>query len=351
MAETTAPSAPLDMNLLEQLPEPPAGGAPVPEEAAARVDTVSSLVTRATYAEAARMAEALLREGVRDVRLAGPYLLGVFLDHGLEALPVLFSSLGKLLTVHWESFTPAEKKTVHAQSGVRWLLKSLNKHFEHHAWSKDETWRRWCEPGNREPLREALALASELAETLESVLPGSGCETPLRQFTTALSGHLSMLPEAPPARAEEPPPETEEGGEDAGPGASEEAPSPPRPRPAQAAAPASPAAQGTGPTLSVSPALALLMRKLDAFDSLLERRDLARASVVAADVLHTIDHFDPRVYLPSLFSRFFAGLSTHADSVERLLQSTDSLAFRSLEQLYRVDLNAFLAQDLNTLEE
>jgi hypothetical protein len=347
MAETTPPPAPLATNLLQELPEQSSDGAPPIEETEARLDRISALVTRGGYAEAARMSETLLREGIRDVRLAGPYLLGVFLEQGLVAMPIIFSSVGKLLTTHWDAFGPPDKKTVHAQSGLRWLLKAINKHFEHHAWAKDDTWRRWSEPSNRQPIQEALEHSDELLETLESVLPGSGCDGPFRQLTTSLSNHLSVLPSAPPPRVEEPKAEAEH--PDAADGENvPEMKEPPTPR---APGPAAPAPQATGPALAISPALALLMRKLEAFDALLERKDLARASVVAADVLHTIDHFDPRIYLPSLFSRFFGGLSTHADSVERLLQSTDSLAFRALEQLYRVDLNAFLAQDTGTLEE
>jgi hypothetical protein len=103
-----------------------------------------------------------------------------------------------------------------------------------------------------------------------------------------------------------------------------------------------------GPMIPVSPALADLMRKLAAFDTLIERQDFRRASVVAADVLALLERFDPRVYLPLIFSRFFAGLSTHAEQVEPLLHTTDSLGFRALDQLYRVDLDTFLAQEAGT---
>jgi hypothetical protein len=99
-----------------------------------------------------------------------------------------------------------------------------------------------------------------------------------------------------------------------------------------------------GPTVPVSPALAELIRKLAAFDALIQREDFTRASVVAADVLGVVERFDPRVYLPSLFSRFFAGLSRHAEQVEPMLQGTESLSFRAMDQLYRVDLQTFLAQ-------
>ncbi|MFY0564790.1 type VI secretion system protein IglI family protein [Archangium lansingense] len=331
MSETTP--ALLDLTYLE----PSTAQPPDAESTEDRLERLTALVNQGNYPQAASEAEALLGEGVRDVRLVHPYLFGAFLEHGLHALPSLFAFLSKLLTSQWETFGPEDKKTVYLQSGLRSLFKTLYRHLEFHARSKDETWHQWCAPDNREPLQDALMLEPEVVEALGRTLPGSGCEPQLKQLVTWLESHLSALPHAPEPHEEDPaeedaPEHDEEEFEEEPPKAA-----PPR----TSAAPQAPAA---GPSIPISPALALLIRKLDAFDMLVERKDLARASVVAADVLHTLDHFDPRLYLPTLFSRFFSGLSTYADSVERLLQSTDSLAFRSLEQLYRVDLNAFLAQ-------
>lgn len=351
MAETT-PQAPLDISLLENLTAGAAASEPPSESAESRIDQVSGLVAKGAYPEAARIAEGLFAEGVRDVRLVGPYLMGAFLERGLEAMPVIFASLAKFLTTHWESFGPPDKRSIHAQSGLRWLFKTLNKHFEYHARAKDEDWRRWNEPSNRQPLEDALTLVDEVMEALAHALPDSGCEALLTPLITNLSNHLQTLPQAPPPVASAPAresapehPESDDHGD-------EEEDSPPQAQPrAMRSAQAPEPPKAAGPSVPVSPALALLMQKLDAFDALVERRDLARASVVAADLLHTLDHFDPRVYLPTLFTHFFGGLSAHADVIERLLQSTDSLAFRALEQLYRVDLDAFLAQGAETPEE
>jgi hypothetical protein len=146
-----------------------------------------------------------------------------------------------------------------------------------------------------------------------------------------MEGHLQALPV--PASQAEPEPEPAD--------EPEEAAAPERARPVRSA-PVS-----AGPTVPASPALLQLMNKLAAFNTLIERQDFQRASVVAADVLQVVEHFDPRVYLPSLFSRFFSGLSRHAEQVEPLMQSTEALAFRALDQLYRVDLETFLAQSAN----
>jgi hypothetical protein len=296
-----------------------------------RLEKITGLVTRNAYIEAARAAEALLRQGLYDVRLVGPYLLGLFLEGGLESMPMVFHALSSTLLRNWEFFSPRERKDMYADGSLRWLLKLLNKHIEHHERLKDDTWKRWLEAGNREPLEKALALSEEIFSAFGRVMPRNGCEAPFRRLTQWMEGHLRALPE--PELPEEPEPEPEEAPMEEAVSEEAEPDAPVRARPVPA-----------GPVLPVSPALAQLMRKLEAFDTLVERQDFRRASVVAADVLAVVESFDPRVYLPMLFSRFFAGLSTHADEVEPLLGSTESLSFRALDQLYKVDLDTFLEQ-------
>ncbi|MBN1209776.1 MAG: hypothetical protein JXB05_33310 [Myxococcaceae bacterium] len=326
MGEPAQVFAPIDRHLLDKLLE---AEAPDLESSDERLEKVNGLISKSAYLEAGRAAEALLREGLYDVRLVGPYLLGLFLEGGMAAMPAVFHSLSSTLLRNWEFFGPRERKDVFADGGLRWLLKVLNKHLEHHERLKDETWQRWRSPENREPLEQALALSEEIFSAFSRVMPRNGCEAPFRRLSQWLEGHLQSLPV--PAAPEDSQPEPEEEPDE-------------EPRAGAGAGEARRSAHAGGPTLPVSPALAELMRKLAAFDTLVERQDFRRATVVAADVLALLERFDPRVYLPALFSRFFAGLSQHAEEVEPLLQGTESLGFRALDQLYRVDLDAFLEQ-------
>jgi hypothetical protein len=333
MGEPAKVVSPLDFHLLDKLVE---AEAPDLDSSDERLGKVNDLVARSSYLDAARAADTLLREGLFDVRLVGPYLLGLFLEGGMAAMPVMFHSLSSTLLRNWQFFGPRERKDVFADVGLRWLLKVLNKHLEHHERLKDETWQRWRDVSNREPLEQALALSEEIFSSFGRVMPRNGCEAPFRRLTQWLEGHLQSLPEPAPAIAAAPEPEDDAEAE-AETGNTHAAGSPP-------------AAATVGPSIPVSPALAQLLNKLAAFNTLVEREDFGRATVVAADVLAVIERFDPRVYLPSLFSRFFSGLSEHAEQVEPLLQNTESLSFRALDQLYRVDLDAFLKQSTQARE-
>jgi len=70
------PEAPLDPHLLDRFLDTEA---PDLESADERLEKVNGLVAKTDYPAAARAAEALLKDGVHDVRLVGPYLLGLFL--------------------------------------------------------------------------------------------------------------------------------------------------------------------------------------------------------------------------------------------------------------------------------
>jgi hypothetical protein len=330
MGEPAKVVSPLDPHLLDKLLE---AEAPDLDSADERLGKVNDLVARSSYLEAARAAEAMLREGQYDVRLVGPYLLGLFLEGGMVAMPRVFQGLSSMLLRNWQNFSPRERRDVYADGGLRWLIKVLNKHLEHHERVKDDTWHRWSDAANREPLEQALTLSEEIFSSFSRVMPRNGCEAPFRRLTQWLEGHLQSLPVPAPPEPEAEEPEAEE---------SESDDSSERAAPSHVAT--------VGPTIPVSPALAELMRKLAAFNTLVEREDFVRASVVAADVLALLERFDPRVYLPALFSRFFSGLSAHAEQVEPLLQTTDSLSFRALDQLYRVDLATFLQQSTRSHE-
>ncbi|NOK35939.1 hypothetical protein HMI49_22310 [Corallococcus exercitus] len=306
-----------------------------------RLEAITGLVAKSEYADAARAASALLREGVRDVRLVGPYLFGHFFADGMKALPVLFRSLKRTLTENWDFFGPVEKKLVFADTGLRWLLKMMGKHLEHHSRLKDAQWQAWCAPGNREPIEEALALGDPLIAAL-AILQKGACMDAMRTLLGSLRSHAQGVPFLPPPEEPQPDSPTLAAGPDDDEEEDDDGEEEEEARPARVKKAARAESRDTGPSVPMSPALAQLVRKLSAFEALVEREDYAKASVIAVDVLATVERFDPRVYLPQLFSGFFNGLAQHAEAIEPMLHNTETLSFRAMDQLYRVDLDAFL---------
>src|SRR3712207_539101 len=101
---------PLDGGLLEKPIQGPPPKQDDTQDEDPRLDAVDAYVTKAEYDMAARTAEALLRDGIRDVRIIGPYLMGSFVEQGLKGLPRIFRSVITTLKQSLGAFGPEEKK-------------------------------------------------------------------------------------------------------------------------------------------------------------------------------------------------------------------------------------------------
>ena len=65
-------------------------------------------------------------------------------------------------------------------------------------------------------------------------------------------------------------------------------------------------------------------------------------SGIYRDVSGTIERFDPRRFLPKMFSSFFRLMSQNAEDIGQLLDKGQSLQWKLLEQHYQVDLRSFV---------
>lgn len=99
-------------------------------------------------------------------------------------------------------------------------------------------------------------------------------------------------------------------------------------------------------TLTVSPAFTALVAKLRAFEELVQRGRLAKAAVVAADVRAIVASFDPLACFPALFASHYRTLAGVSDELNSLSNDSGQPSWYALEQLYRVDLAAFLDDDV-----
>ncbi|MFM7201981.1 MAG: type VI secretion system protein IglI family protein [Myxococcota bacterium] len=96
------------------------------------------------------------------------------------------------------------------------------------------------------------------------------------------------------------------------------------------------------PSFTAPPLLALFER-LRTFEALVKARRLVRASVVGDEIRQELETFDPRRYLPELFSTYYAL------QVEQLMGLQEAQLHPSREMLamlYRVDVARFLALEV-----
>lgn len=308
----------------------------------ARITEITEAVLRGDYLGAAQRIAPLLAAQIYDVRLLGYFLFGVFCERGISVLPQILLVLHKSLTSNLPAFGPERKKTILFDTSLQWFFSSLVRHLKYLEQSGANRSAEWTAESNLLTLQAAAAHCAELVPLCSALVKKPRSVPPLLNLSQMLSSavqamsatqkpvdrdlaHTSGVLMAPPAAAPAVAP-------------------PAAPAPADPTAPPPDEEKSPSPTsirIEASAELLLLMKKMRIFAELLERGDALRAAIIADDVQRTIEHFDPRRFLPELFGDFFARLSTHVDTLEAHLGSPDRLAYRALAQLYQVDLDGF----------
>lgn len=311
-------------------------------ELEARIEELNSHIHHSRYAEAAALAAQLWDGGARDVRVLGPCYFGPFLAKGAAALPGILESVLRSVGPELPDLGPARKKNELLDSTLGWLFGALHKQltFAH----QDQGGKKVLavDPALRRPLRDALAQTAPLERELANLVKRPRSLAALQRLVEVLRAlNESVGPEPPPAPAPPPKPVAPEA---AVPTA-----------PPTALVPAAPVAPALPPVLEVAPraggdviqleataALRLLLRKLAAFATLIEREDFQRAAVVVRDLQEAIEDFDPREYFPQLFSTYSGLLAVHMEALEPFLDGQETRSVKALQQLYQVDLDRFL---------
>ena len=345
----------------------------VPAASAARVAQMLRLSNQADYEEAAKVARSLLDGQGYDLQIVVRHLFGAFLEHGFAALPALLDSLAGTLEAAFSAADADEKRLrKDVDLNLTWLCRTLRDRLDYHHAQRDPVYKAWLASAEAKLVEAIRAACARLYAAVERLVPQSrsleliaGMDAFANETLRGLLSKPAAAPgaaapglepaQATPRRAAAMRRDSHAGarGDEGGPSPPvEEAPerdpdSAARRRAASRALAVRPAppASGAPPDDCDSPALRLFRDKMAAFAVLMERGDFARAAVVAGDINTVIDHFDPRIYLPRLLSPYFKRLASGVGNLAPYWESSESAAWKAMEQLYLVDLQAFLEED------
>ena len=310
------------------------------------------LAERGSYVEAAELAQSLIEEGSHDVRTICHYLLGLFTERGLPTMAEVVPRINSLLEREFEWLLPVVKRARAADSAFSGMFRIINQTCLFHAAQDDGTWQSWLESMDSALIDVLLEDVSTLGAALERMLESPQSMAQLVRFRRFVKDSL-----APPVRrrehakaaAERARVEAQEASGQAALVTAEESAAPTRPSVGTSGQPAEArrAPDGAGDAFGVlgqSPALRLLIRKLDGFERLMSKDDMAKAAIVASDIRAIIGDFDPVLYLPQLFTDFFERLSTSIDELIPFWHDSDSPTWQALEHFYRADLKRFVGE-------
>jgi hypothetical protein len=266
--------------------------------------------------------------------------LGAFAESGLLALPPILQGITTALTASWPFLGPKDNKQRHCDVALRGLFTNILSELRFYQRGQGADWQARLQQWEKAPQQQILQRALAVAELLTRVLQAAQAQGQLVALRSVLYA-LPVAPIEPPSAAAEAsghlPPDAAAVDDSAD---IYEGKADPEMASSARLEPMSSAAALLA--LPVAPPLALLMRKLDAFNRLVGLGKFRQAIIVYKDIEASLQAFDPRHYLPTLFSEFSKNVFVHADKLEKGLATKEDFAGNALALLYRIDLDLFI---------
>jgi hypothetical protein len=293
---------------------------------------ITTLVENGEYEEAATQAEGILAEGAYDIRITGYFLYGVFLEQGLGGLTAILQCLTKLFTENWDAVGPIKNREKHAQTSLNWFLRQLIKKLQYEEGKDSDVYQQWVAEISSDEVQETLDASEELQGAFGTALEDQA--EPLLDGLSKVNEWLSTFQRL---VYREPEPEQEEEVESAEVG------------PAEMVAPVGAPIADVAVSAEGSYHLQLLLNKISAFEQLVGKEDFLKAAIVADDINQIIANFDPRIYLPKMFSRYSLLLTLNIADISGYDEYKETLVWKTIQDLYNVDLESFVSFDSKIL--
>ncbi len=292
-----------------------------------RFEEVVSLVDEERLPEASKLITAILNEGRVDLRLVMYLFYAQFINQGIGSLTTIFPAIQTVLDDHWEKISPVKMRDKYLLSSLTWFLSTIGKKLKrseklYKNKKADEFWNKSVHGLTAQKIEQLLAATKDFATYLHKKTD----DTDLNQYILFISKWMDNLRSvAENASADEP----EESRSD------EPAP--------QAAVKASTSLQTPiKEVIDASEPFMLLFKKIKAFEALIAKQQFEKAALVSEDLSLILKNFDPSVYFPKLFSKYFALSAVHIDTLAQEWENKNSLKWEALHRLYQTDLEEFI---------
>lgn len=309
-----------------------------------RFGEIVTCIEQEKITEAMKLIAKILEEGNLDIRVIVYYFYGYFLDHGIKSFKEIFPLITTLVNDHWEQLTPIQKRDKHVENSLNWFFtqfinkmkyyqKLYNKGQTHPVWEKsvlrtslteleqqiatskqfrDFFFRKWPESSNKEKIAHLIKWMEELKPIL------SGKESPPPSIVEE-----EMVTVAPEVIFKEK--------------------STPTPTEEKVATPQPYASLTEQEKILISSEeMKNLIKKLQIFETLIEKKEYQKAALAADNLSIVIENFDPTIYFPKLFSSYFSILAKNINSISAYWEERESLEWKCLEKLYKTDIENFM---------
>ena len=252
-----------------------------------RLSDIATLVQAGDFQQAALQSREILTEKIYDIRIIGYYLYGHFAESGLAALEEIFTCLAEILRKNIAALGPARNREKHIKNTLSWLFKTISNNLVYETEKRTEIYSQWQASITPEQVQNILESGSGLQEAIAMLEVSSDITDVFTKILEWVQVFQNVVHQEQNRDEEEQQLEV-----------------------AKETVPQKEAVKTLNDNFTIegiegSYHMKLLMRKLDAFDRLVEADKLALAAIVADDINNSISNFDPKLYFPGLFTRFY----------------------------------------------
>lgn len=297
-----------------------------------RLSDIATLVQAGDFQQAALQSREILTEKIYDIRIIGYYLYGHFAESGLAALEEIFTCLAEILRKNIAALGPARNREKHIKNTLSWLFKTISNNLVYETEKRTEIYSQWQASITPEQVQNILESGSGLQEAIAMLEVSSDITDVFTKILEWVQVFQNVVHQEQNRDEEEQQLEV-----------------------AKETVPQKEAVKKLSDNFTIegiegSYHMKLLMRKLDAFDRLVEADKLALAAIVADDINNSISNFDPKLYFPGLFTRFYVQFAKNLNSLISYVQFKNSAAWATLQELYKVDIESFIEFDAGNID-
>ncbi len=284
-------------------------------------------VDEANYQGIYDLTLSLAEKNIYDVRMLSYAIYSETIEDKLATLENLYQTLNILLDSAWHAVGPEGKRDKYAKTSLPWIFKQILIDLQTLEIEAGPLWQSWITTYTPENVYSFIS-ASEVTRSALSTVLAEEAGTVLEKITELnnwFKDFIKLLPV--PVQAEESvsldtsTPSSEENTASSG---SEN--------------------RGIGTTGSVH--LDLLIQKMEVFERVVEKGDILKAAVVVMDINQALESFDPKLYFPDIFSRYYFLMVQNISTITEVMDLQDSPQWMALNQLYQVDKKGFIDVDL-----
>lgn len=288
-----------------------------------RFEEVVSLVDQNKLEEACSLISRIFSEGVIDIRLVMYQFYAQFISHGIQSLEEIFPALEQILLQRWDSISPVNQRDKYLLHSLNWFFSSITKQLKrseklHKEKKPDRFWQQSVNSLSNDKI-EKLHLA---IRSMENALLQKIDEASMSQYIHFIDKWLDGINHV----VDVPPPPILEETHDT------ETPAPVVKK----------STTSLQEMVHASELMDNLVRKLRAFELLIQNQNFEKAALIADDISVLIKNFDPAIYFPKLFTQYFALTATYIDSLSQEWENKGSLKWDALNRLYQSDLEGFI---------